>query len=498
MVWQSMSRRAFLKGASALAMSVPMGGMVRAWADPNEAGALFPDQDLLRPLLVRALSRGGWYADVFLESRTTTRISMIESEIRALEYGVTQGGGIRTIHGEKTCYGYAETLEPGELAPVAEVAASLSTGEGVVPAQLARREFPSRVPMRDRIELAATREKVALLDRIDRAARAVDPAVRQVVVDYHDEVAHVMIVTSDGVFARDTLPMISIRTTVTASRNGSRAEGLRRASRRCGMELFEVESPETTGRAAAEQAMRMLDAGPAPSGELPVVVAAGGGVLFHEAIGHGLEADAVIRNASVFAGRLGERVASPLVTIYDDATVPGGRGSFNVDDEGTPASRTLLVERGTLVGYMSDRRSARAMGAQSSGNGRRESFRFPPLVRMTNTFLAQGEEHPADIIKATQRGVYAVAFGGGEVDTATGQFTFGLMEAYLIEGGVVGPPIRGASLVGSGIEVLERIDRVGSDFDSWPGTCGKADQSAPVTSGCPTLRISRMTVGGTA
>jgi TldD protein len=322
--------------------------------------------------------------------------------------------------------------------------------------------------------------------------------VQQVVVDYHDEVQHIIIATSDGQFLCDVLPMVSVRATVTVSRNGVNAEGIRRAARRSGMELFEQETPERIGREAAEQAVRMAGAVEAPSGEIPVVVAAGGGVLFHEAIGHGLEADAVMRNASVFAGRSGQRVASDLVTICDDATIPCERGSFNVDDEGTPAARTLLVERGQLVGYLHDRRSAHAMGAQSTGNGRRESFRFPPQVRMTNTLLVKGSEDPADIIKATARGIYAVAFGGGEVDSASGQFTFGLMEAYLIENGVVGAPIRGASLVGSGVEVLERIDRVGADFDSWPGTCLKSDQSAPVTSGCPTLRISRMTVGGTA
>jgi TldD protein len=475
-----------------------MSGLVRVWADPVHVDPAFPDGESLMPLLTRALARGGWYADVFMESRSVTRITMASSEIRALEYGLTQGGGVRTLHGEKTGYGYAETLDAGELAPIADVAASLAEGTIAVPAGVILQRIPSRIPMREHLEEAPIRDKVALVERIDRAARAVDGAVQQVVVSYHDEVQHILIATSTGELLRDVLPMVSVRATVTAVRDGSNAEGLSRTSRRAGMEVFEVDTPERIGSAAAAQAVRMLDAVPAPSGEMPVVVAAGGGVLFHEAIGHGLEADAVMRNASVFAGRVGQRVASDLVTIYDDGTLAGERGSFNVDDEGTPAERTLLVERGGLVGYLHDRRSARAMGCVSTGNGRRESFRFPPLVRMSNTFLAPGADDPADIIKDTARGIYAVAFGGGEVDTASGQFTFGLMEAYLIENGSIGAPLRGASLVGSGVEVLERIDRVGTDFASWPGTCGKSDQSAPVTSACPTLRISRMTVGGTA
>jgi TldD protein len=242
--------------------------------------------------------------------------------------------------------------------------------------------------------------------------------------------------------------------------------------------------------------MRMLAAVPAPTGELPVIVAAGGGVMFHEAVGHGLEADGVIRDASMFAGRIGEKVASDLVTLHDDATVPRARGSFNIDDEATPSEKTLLIENGILVGYMQERRTARIMKARPTGNGRRQSFRYPPLVRMSNTNLAPGNHDPEEIIRETDHGIYAVHFGGGQVDMVTGEFTFGLMEAYLVEKGKVTSPIRGANLVGSGIQVLERIDRVGSDFAAWPGTCGKG-QWVPVTSGCPTLRIARITVGGT-
>jgi TldD protein len=263
------------------------------------------------------------------------------------------------------------------------------------------------------------------------------------------------------------------------------------------MELFSGDAPERAGRSAAEQAVRMLAAVAAPTGEMPVVVAAGRGVMFHEAVGHGLEADAILRDASVFAGRIGEQVASERVTLIDDATVPNERGSFNVDDEGTPATQTLLIEKGRLLSYMHSRRTAHLMKASPTANGRRESYRHPAIPRMSNTYLARGADTADELIHSTPRGIYAVDFGGGEVDPISGQFTFGLREAYLIEDGRVTAPIRGANLVGSGPDVLKEIDGVAADFGNWPGTCGKADQAVPVTSGCPTLRIASITVGGT-
>jgi TldD protein len=341
-------------------------------------------------------------------------------------------------------------------------------------------------------------ERIALLERVDRAARAVDPAIQQVVIDYTDEAQTFSIATSEGRLAYDEVPIIYLRVTVNAARNGQQAEGMFRGSMRAGMEFLGGGYPERAGREAATQAMRMLDARPAPTGEMPVVVAAGGGVMFHEAVGHGLEADGVLKNASVFTDRLGDKVGSDQVTLYDDATPANERGSFNIDDEGTPAQRTLLIERGILVGYLHDWKTARRMGLPRTGNGRRQSFRYPAIPRMTNTNLERGALTPEEILRDTPRGVYAVNFGGGEVDTTSGQFTFGLREAYLIEDGRITAPIQGANLVGSGVQVLERIDRVASDFAAWPGTCGKDDQWVPVTSGCPTLRIASITVGGTA
>ncbi|MCK4414149.1 MAG: TldD/PmbA family protein [Candidatus Eisenbacteria sp.] len=498
----TISRRGFLKGSclavSALALGDWWRETERLLAAPPAGPEDFLPQEEMNRILARALERGGHYADLFVENRVRTHIRIVDSRIESLEYGVLQGGGVRTLAGERSGYAYTESLDPAALTAAASTAAEIaSAGQEVGPVPVSSIDVPRYIVAREAIDAAGIPAKVALLERADRSARAVDPAVKQVTVDYTDEVQRFAIATASGQLGYDELPIIYFRVTVTAERDGERAEGASRASQRAGMEFMGGDHPERAGREAAEQAMRLLDAVPAPTGEMPVVVAAGGGVMFHEAVGHGLEADAIIRDTSVFAGRSGEMVASELVTLYDDAAIPNARGSFNIDDEATPAAKTLLIDRGRLVSYMQDRRTAHAMGMAATANGRRQSFRYPPMVRMTNTYVAPGRESPEEIIKATPRGVYAVHFGGGEVDTGSGQFTFGLREAYLIEDGKVTAPIKGANLVGAGIEVLERIDRVGSDYGSWPGTCGKGDQWVPVTSGCPTLRISRITVGGT-
>jgi TldD protein len=498
----SVSRRVFLKGAcsAVAALSFPAMGRGTALAEvgPAREGPTFPSVDALAGPLTRALARGGDYADLYLESRVRTDIRVVSSEVESVEYGILQGGGVRTVHGEKVGYAYAESLDPAQLAEVANTAALIAEGAPGNAARLVEVPFPRHLEHRESIEEASIAEKIALLERVDTAARAVSGDIRQVTIDYSDAVQRFLVAASTGELAQDELPLIYLRVTVTATRNGGAAEGSYRLSHRAGMEQLVGDTPQGAGREAAQMAVRMLDAVPAPTGEMPVVVAAGGGVMFHEAVGHGLEADYMLRGGSVFANRLGEPVASPLVTLYDDSTLPGARGTFNVDDEATPAAKTLLIERGRLVGYMQERRTARLMGVKPTANGRRQSFRHPVLVRMTNTNVSPGAEDPEDVVRSTKRGIYAVNFGGGQVDTASGQFTFGLREAYLIEDGKVTTPIRGANLVGSGIEVLERIDLVASDFGAWPGTCGKGDQWAPVTSGCPTLRISRMTIGGTA
>jgi len=497
----AISRRTFLKGACVTAASLSAPALLRSAGAQLRPKATeeFPGPEAFGRILTQALSRGGDYADLYLEAESSAQVTLADGQIRTMEFGMSRGGGVRTVIGDRVGYAYAETFEIAPLYEAAGTAAAIasSTGGLVLPT-LAPIQFPHHMTIQEAIQCDQVASKVALLQRVDRAARAVSPAVQQVVIGYDESLRQIMIGNSEGELARDVLPLIYLRVTVTAARDGRTAEGMHRVSQRAGMEQLAGEMPEQVGRLAAERAVRMLEAVPAPTGEMPVVIAAGGGVMFHEAVGHGLEADAVIRDASVFAGRVGQKVASDLVTLYDDGTMPSARGTINVDDEATPAAKTLLIERGVLRGYLQNRRTARRMRTTSTGNGRRQSFRSPALVRMTNTNLTPGAEASEEILRATPNGIYAVYFGGGEVDTISGQFTFGLNEAYRIENGRVTAPIRGANLVGSGIQVLERIDRVGSDFATWPGTCGKDDQWVPVSSGCPTLRISKITVGGTA
>jgi TldD protein len=341
--------------------------------------------------------------------------------------------------------------------------------------------------------------KVALLQRADAAARERSGAVRQVSAAYADGRRRILVAHSDGVLAEDD--QVRTRFTVTCVVEGDTGlhTGTEAPGRTAGFELFDEVEPEAVARVAADRALAMLRARPAPSGRLPVVLRRGaGGVLFHEACGHGLEADLVRRDASVFAGKVGEQVASPLVTLVDDGTFGHEWGTFAIDDEGTPARRNVLIEAGVLTDYLWDLVRARAAGRPSSGNGRRETYRHLPMVRMTNTYLLSGDADPDDIVADTEHGLYCVALGGGQVNTATGDFVFGVTEAYLIERGEITEPVRAAQLIGNGPETLRLVDAVGNDFDTWAGTCGKQGQGVPVSSGQPTLRVAELTVGGTA
>ena len=341
----SISRRAFLKRAGFTAVGLSLADVLRLhpFTTPAHAAGLanFPDPATMDRVLTRALARGGDYADLFIERRMQTQIRVAGSAIDSFEHGILQGGGVRTLRGEQTGYAYAETLDPEELARVADAAAVIASGAGGSAAVPVRAiEFARHVSAREAIGDATMAQRIAILERVDRAARAVGPAIQQVVIDYADELQTFAIATSEGRLAHDELPVIYLRVTVNAQRDGRAAEGAYRGSLRAGMEFLGGDLPEQAGRFAAEQALRMLAAQPAPTGELPVVVAAGGGVMFHEAVGHGLEADGVLRDASVFTGKLGQRVGSELVTLYDDSTPPNERGSFNIDDEATSAQRT--------------------------------------------------------------------------------------------------------------------------------------------------------------
>ena len=459
------------------------------------------DEVVLQRTLHVALRRGGDFAEVFAEDRRTSSARLDDRRIEELVTGRERGAGVRVVAGDTTGYAHTADLSEESLREAAEAAAAAtraSGGAGRV-VDLDRRDTPRPHEVRDLPETAEKSRKAEVLVRIDEAARAAGGAISQVSASYADSRRRILVANSDGVLAEDDqvrtrLMVQAVAVGDTGFQTGVEAPGLT-----VGFELLDDVDPEEVARTAARRALTLLGAQPAPSGRMPVVLRKGaGGVLFHEACGHGLEADLVAKDASVFRDRVGEAGASPLVTLVDDGTLAREWGTYAIDDEGTPAQHNTLIENGTLTDYMWDQIRARKEGRAPSGNGRRETYQHLPMVRMTNTYLLPGETEPDDIVAGTERGIYCAQLGGGQVNTATGDFVFGMTEAYLIENGEITQPLRAANLIGNGPETLMRIDAVGNDFGTWPGTCGKLGQGVPVSAGQPTLRVSDLTVGGTA
>ncbi len=455
---------------------------------------------MLSETLNVALRSGGDFAEVFAEDRTSSSGRLDDGRVEELVSGRRRGAGVRVVRGETTGYAHTADLSAAGLRTAAEASAVAARGGPGEPRVVAleRRDVvpaPIAVPP-DGVDKA---QKVELLERADAAARARGDAVRQVSAGYADGRRHILVANSDGVLVEDDQVRTRFSVTCVAVGDTGLRTGTEAPGRTVGFELFDEIAPEAVATTAADRAIAMLAARPAPSGPIPVVLRRGaGGVLFHEACGHGLEADLVDRDASVFRGRVGTRVAAPMVSLVDDGTYAREWGTYAIDDEGAPAARTTLIEDGVLTDYLWDGLRARKQDRTSTGNGRRETYQHLPMVRMTNTYLLAGDDDPDDIIANTPFGLYCVALGGGQVDTATGDFVFGVTEAYLIEHGRITAPVRAAQLIGNGPDVLRRIDAVGSDFDTWAGTCGKNGQGVPVSAGQPTLRVSELTVGGTA
>ncbi|MDQ1519254.1 MAG: TldD protein [Actinomycetota bacterium] len=459
------------------------------------------DQDVLERTLQHALHHGGDFAEVFAEDRRTSNARLDDGKVEEVVSGRERGAGIRVVRGETTGFAHPADMSEDGLRLAAEAAASAARSEGAGDRTVAL--SPTDAPRPHEVtvlpETVDKRRKVELLSRADAAARAEGNSITSVTASYADSRRRILVANSDGLFTGDDQVRTRFMVQCVATGDTGMQTGLEAPGRTLGFELFDEFKPEDIAREAARRATTLLDAVPAPSGRLPVVLKKGaGGVLFHEACGHGLEADLVKKDASVFAGRIGQQVASPLVTLVDDGSYAREWGTYAIDDEGAPARRNVLIEDGVLTDYMWDLVRARKEGRPSSGNGRRETYQHLPMVRMTNTFLLQGETDPEDIIRDVEYGIYCVQLGGGQVNTATGDFVFGVTEAYLIEHGKVTAPIRAAQLIGNGPEVLSMIDAVGNDFDTWAGTCGKSGQGVPVSSGQPTLRVREMTVGGTA
>ncbi len=486
-------------GAAAPLISSPFEGILGIPDAQAAAQAAFPmDAKLASRILLEAMRNGGSFADLYLEARTVTRVTLAEGAIESVEQTIASGCGVRTVDGDRTGYAFADSFEEEPLMAAARAAAAIAAGPGTpAPVRIAGAVSPPQrwVRCARSFDAVPEDERVAWCMRADAAARAADPAIRQVSIELGDEMFHMLLFNTDGLRVEDTLPLLYMRINVIAEKNGGRGTGMERLSRRQGAEQMDGDAAGRGGAEAARMALAMCEASPAPSGEMPVILGAGGGVMFHEAVGHGLEADAVYKGTSMFAGKVGEVVGSGRVSVVDTGALPDQRGSYNFDDEGTPPAQNLLIDKGVLRGFLSDRITATALKLPRTGNGRRQSYRFPPLVRMSNTYLEPGTDTIEEIIRETKSGLYARTLGGGEVDTTTGNFTFGVLEGYRIEDGKIAGPVRGANLVGNGPEIMKRIDRVGPDQKFWAGTCGKG-QWVPVSSGAPALRISSMTVGG--
>ncbi|HVN07049.1 MAG TPA: metalloprotease TldD [Bryobacteraceae bacterium] len=454
--------------------------------------------------LSEALSQGGDYADLYFEYLSASAISIDESIVKSASQGVSLGVGVRVLAGERTGYAYSDDLSPEKIRKAARVAACIAAGPASVErVSLNEGRRRNLYPVLTAPTETAFTDRVELVKRADRAARAYDGRIFQVQASYADNLRQVLIATSDGVLSWDRQPLARLNVSALARANGGPPQrGHAGGGGRVELRFFLAEkTPEHFAAAAAREAIVMLDAVEAPAGEMTVVLGPGWpGILLHEAVGHGLEADFNRKGVSAFSGRIGQQVASPLCTVVDDGTIAHRRGSLNIDDEGHPTGRNVLIENGILRGYLQDKLSSRLTGAAETGSGRRESYAHIPMPRMTNTFMLAGESDPEEIVRSVPRGLYCPDFGGGQVDITSGNFVFSAAESYLIEGGRITRPVRNATLIGNGPEALKYVSMVGNDLklDEGVGVCGKEGQSVPVGVGIPTIRIDRMTVGGTA
>ena len=456
----------------------------------------------LRQVLGVALSSGGEFAEIFMEHRTYDFINMEEDIIKETAEAVSLGMGIRVLRGDRTGYGYTNDLSMDKVKRAARTAAAIARGKAapMPPPLRDRTRGTSRYIVRRPVHKASLPEKIKLVREAYDAARYSDPRIVKVKAHYSDSLVHICIANSEGLLVRDTRPMVKLVCAAISEKDGKRESGYWGGGGRVGMEFFrDVMTPGEIGREAAREALLLLEAVDAPAGEMPIVLAPGhSGVLIHEAVGHLLEADFNRKRTSIFWNKMGKRVGSELVTIYDDPTIPSSRGSYNVDDEGTPPKRTLLIEKGVVRGLLQDKLSARLMGgAPLTGHGRRQDYGHWPIPRMSNTYIGPGRDAPEDILRSVPKGFYVASLSGGQVEDS-GKFTFSVSLGYLIEDGKLTAPVKQATLIGTNIDILRKIDRVGGDlaFGLQTGTCSKDGQDVPVNDGCPTLRIAKMTVGG--
>ena len=459
----------------------------------------------IEKILAVSLRKGGALAELFFEDTASSRISFEDGRVEKVIDGTDRGAGLRIIFENRSVYGYTTDLSEKALLALAETLSAAVHAKGA-PKKTGPIEWAkARQPVTDIASYKISKsprqiglaDKIALASRAEAAARAVCPDARQVTSIVLDSLRKIVIFNSDGLIAPDSKTYLHMVVQVVGEKEGRVESAYESDGGYVGLEFFEKITPESIAQEAARRVKILLTAKPAPSGTMTVVLGAeAGGTMIHEAVGHGLEADLACNGLSVYQGKVGQAVASPLITVLDDGTMVERRGSFCFDDEGTPSQKNVLIENGILKGYLVDRLSAMKFDLMATGNGRRESFRHKPIVRMTNTYIAPGKDDPAAILRDTPKGIYVKSMGGGQVDTVTGDFVFAVTEGYLIENGKLGAAIRGATLVGNGPKVLLSVDRVGTDLGFATGTCGKDGQGAPVTDAQPTIRIPELTVGG--
>src|SRR6476620_5087012 len=443
-------------------------------------------------------------ADLYFQYTRSEGWSLEEGIVKTGSFSIDQGVGVRAVSGEKTAFAYSDDISEASLLDAARTVRSISSSSRGGPAKVPSRKVASSrslYPALDPITTLDSTAKVQLLEKVEKMARAKDPRIAQVMAGLASEWDVVMVARADGTLAADVRPLVRMSITVIAEQNGRREMGSGGGGGRFGLAYFDGERIESYVNDAVKAALTNLESRPAPAGELTVVLGPGWpGILLHEAVGHGLEGDFNRKGSSAFSGRIGQRVAAKGVTVLDDGTIADRRGSLNVDDEGNPSQRNVLIEDGILRGYIQDSLNARLMGVAPTGNGRRESYAHVPMPRMTNTYMLGGDKKPDEIVASIKKGLYATNLGGGQVEMTAGKFVFSASEEYWVENGKILYPVKGATIVGNGPDALTRLTMIGDDvkLDSGVGTCGKEGQSVPVGVGQPTLRIDGLTVGGTA
>ena len=495
---EDIPRRKFLelslKGALVLGSTPAL--LRSALAGEPQAKPQFAFEDLNK-VIARALAKGGEFGEVYIEHRVSRSILLEEGKFRSAVFGISQGAGVRVISGDKTGYAYTDELALDKLLRAADVASYVARGDKAVkPVDIKPGKRPSFITVKVPLQTVADEKRLDIMKRAQDAALAYDSRIKMASIDYYDEVRSRILANSEGLYLSDELPLLFFVVQTLGAGNNTSHMGRERLSRHAGIEMFDDLKPEDAARACARESIVMLEAKDAPAGKTDVVMQNGwGGVLVHEAVGHPLEGDNIARETGVFVGKLGQKVANAKFTMVDDGSLPNARGTTNFDDEGTPMKRNVLIQDGKLVKFMTDVLSAKQIKMERTGNGRRESFRYMPIVRMTNTFIEKGKDKPADILASTPSGIYVQSLSGGSVNPTTGVFNFTCREAYLIEKGKKTAPVKGATLIGNCLDVIQGIDAVADDLDFGPGICGKG-QAAEVSAGQPTVRIRGINVGG--